>query len=63
MCSVDEEFVPDSPLEEAVTSELVSEAILFVWAPEYGCWLTIQQVIQWLATQFPTYRNREFILA
>jgi hypothetical protein len=45
-------FAPDSALEEAVLSELVSEAqipllagkiqgILFVWASECGCWFAI----------------------
>jgi hypothetical protein len=61
-------------LEEAVSSELVSEkpnsllagkiqGILFVWASECGCWLAIGQAIQWFATQFPTHWNREFISA
>ena len=37
------------------------QGILFVWVFECGCWLAIQQTIQWFATQFPTHRNREFI--
>jgi hypothetical protein len=62
----------DSPLEEAVLSELVSESpnsllagkiqgILFVWASECDYRLAIQPQIQWLTAQFPTRRNREFI--
>jgi hypothetical protein len=39
------------------------QAILFVWAPEYRRRLEIQHRIQWLVTQFPTQRNKEFILA
>jgi hypothetical protein len=62
-------FVADSPLEEAVSSEPVSEdkfpiqGILFVGASECDYWLGIQHQIQWFASQFPTHRNREFISA
>jgi hypothetical protein len=65
-------FARDSPLEEPVTSEPVSkngnsllagkiQGILFVWPSECSYWLEIQQQVQWLTTQFPTHRNREFI--
>ena len=63
----------DSPLEEGVTSELVSEAKFPASWENTGnfvrlglrlrFWLVIQQAIQWFAMQFPTHRNREFISA
>jgi hypothetical protein len=67
-------FAADSLLEEPVTSEPVSkngnsllagkiQGILFVWPSECSYWLEIQQQVQWLTTQFPTHRNREFISA
>ena len=36
---------------------------MFVWASECGYCLEIEEQIQILTTQFPTHRNREFILA
>ena len=39
------------------------QGILFVWASECAYWLAIQHQTQWLTTQFPTHRNREFIWA
>jgi hypothetical protein len=65
-------FAQDSALEEAVLSELVSgnsllagkiQGISFVWAFDCDYWLGIWGQIQWLTTQFPTQRNREFISA
>jgi hypothetical protein len=64
----------DSPLEEAVRSEPVSETpnsllagkiqgILPPGASDGGCLLKIEQPCQCFTAQFPTNPNREFILA
>ena len=66
-------FAADSLLEEAVSSELVSEAKFPASWENTGNFIRLglrvrllarlREQIQWLTTQFPTHRNREFISA
>ena len=54
----------DSPATVPASSNLLAgkiQGILFVWASECDYRLAIKSQIQWLTTQFPTHRNREFI--